>query len=86
MCPLCRFQQEGQRLIMDNVTNVNINNPHFEYLWQVGRADLFDGMTSADQVRSPDKDRVTRMHIGSCWQVPRHVHVWFISGVQGISH
>jgi hypothetical protein len=29
---------------------ININNERFEYIWQVGRNDLFDGMTHADHV------------------------------------
>lgn len=47
----CRFMQEGLQLIRDNPSDVNITNSRLEYIWQIGRFDLFDGMSLANQVR-----------------------------------
>jgi hypothetical protein len=43
--------QEGLQLVNDATGDVNISNARFEYIWQVGRKDMFDGMTAADEVR-----------------------------------
>lgn len=46
----CRFFQEVTLLTRDDDAAINIDNKRFEYIWQVGRFDLFDGMTHADHV------------------------------------
>lgn len=42
--------QDGSELVLDAPGNINVSSPRFEYIWQVGRADLFNGMTAADLV------------------------------------
>lgn len=66
-----RFHQEGSLLVHDNATEVDINSARFEYIWQVGRFDLFEGMNHADQVsRRPVRQGVTVL-VGptqpGCW-------------------
>jgi hypothetical protein len=48
--------------VKDAPADVNITNPRFEFLWQVGRFDLFDGMTVADQVCC-DADGAVRTYL-----------------------
>lgn len=46
----CRFMQETRLLLADNYSDIGISSPRLEYLWQIGRNDLIDGMTQADMV------------------------------------
>jgi hypothetical protein len=45
-----RFIQEAQLLMADANPTVSLNSSRLEYIWQVGNADLFDGMKTADEV------------------------------------
>lgn len=48
----CRFIQETQLLLADDPKDINLTNARFDYLWQIGSFDLFDGMHLADTVSS----------------------------------
>jgi hypothetical protein len=43
--------QEVQQLVVDDPADVNITSRRLEYIWQVGRKDMFEGMSRADEVR-----------------------------------
>jgi hypothetical protein len=43
--------QETQLLLADDPADINITNARLEYIWKLGRHDLFDGMLLADKVR-----------------------------------
>ena len=42
--------QEGLQLINDDPADVNVSNTRLEFIWEIGRADLFNGMNKADEV------------------------------------
>lgn len=57
-CVRRRFIQETQLLLADAPSDINASNSRLEYIWQIGRNDLFDGMQLADSVsRGLGQDR-----------------------------
>lgn len=54
-------------LLNDHLDVISIDSPRLEYIWEVGRHDFFDGVTSANNVR---RSGDTGYYIGAgvgCW-------------------
>jgi hypothetical protein len=70
-----RFIQEAQLLMADANPTLTLNSTRLEYIWQVGNADLFDGMKTADEVSgSLDGGHPRRQVVG--WTGRRWLSVW----------